>query len=946
MKQLLRYRPLLWLRKIVVYLLLTAIVLGLVVYFAANSPLLIKKVAQRFAPDYNITYSRIHGNVLTGIEIEGLAYNSDPLAKHVIFKWNPNGLLKKQISVNTFQVESANVDTIKTLIASFEGADANESNVSSGSTGSFSFDVKVNYLSITTEPFMEQNITVSRLALKINRLKYSSQSLNTDRIELKADTNVTSMQLLAKVKKNEAKGELRFTPTQALFERYKLPLRKESVGDIVINVTASEKKIVADLDKKMKQLLTGEKDAFNLDIDRLQSHVVYDIPSKKLTADSNVKLGTPYAKDIKVTNHLIMDDRLRYSGKIDVPQIIGVEAKYVKPLQELVVKYKGDTQSLDSNISAHNLQGRFSSSDLKKAALHLENKEALLLNAFIDLPAELNQTKADLTVDLPLEFEENVSLAATVKIDSDLLTMDANVSYLEKLKLDTVIYIPTDSPLYRYNKEVKWKQLSPMHINAVMKEEQIDGQLTAGSLSARATYVLGSKKVDGALSLGTLRTVVSGVADAKIKVDTKIDSMTSLKENIDTVYSMKGIPPIKGSANLSVEISELDKVDILLRSPAILYQADRQTEHLVNDIDIAVTIEEPSIVLQRYTLTYAKQKLFSTKPSIVLMDDTNITIDPLWINDQLQVTGKYDLKAQKGTIIAEAEKLEITHEIVDLQSRVELKTELDGNKTSVNGTIMLLGGNIHYDLSQKTFASDSDIIIVQEIKEKKESPFMENLSTSVQIKTEKPLIYRKGDIDIKAEVDVHVYKAEGSELMVLGSVEILEGGSYRFEGKQFVFDKSYVHFTGNPNKPLIEASVKYQSLNHLITIAVTGTADAPNINFSSKPALSKEQILSIILFDSEGGAGTNTGEDMMKMMGGAMAKSALSNLGVQLDHLVIGEGNSVEVGKKLTDDVVIIYVKDDISRVKLKYIHGKRMESVIGVSEESQSYDIIYKKDF
>jgi len=110
--------------------------------------------------------------------------------------------------------------------------------------------------------------------------------------------------------------------------------------------------------------------------------------------------------------------------------------------------------------------------------------------------------------------------------------------------------------------------------------------------------------------------------------------------------------------------------------------------------------------------------------------------------------------------------------------------------------------------------------------------------------------------------------------------------------------------------------------------------------------LTREQILSIILFDSEGGAGSSSGEDMMKMMGGAMAKSALSNLGVQLDHLVIGEGNSVEVGKKLTDDIIIIYVKDEISSVKLKYRHGKRMESVIGVSEESQSYDIIYKKDF
>ncbi len=232
------------------------------------------------------------------------------------------------------------------------------------------------------------------------------------------------------------------------------------------------------------------------------------------------------------------------------------------------------------------------------------------------------------------------------------------------------------------------------------------------------------------------------------------------------------------------------------------------------------------------------------------------------------------------------------------------------------------------------------------MKEKEASPFMDNLSVSVQIETKKPLIYKKGAVNIKAKVDLSVYKAEHSELMVLGSVEILEGGSYTFEGKKFVLDKSYVYFTGNPNKPILEASVKYKSLNHLITITVTGTADVPNINFSSKPSLSKEQILSVILFDSESGAETNSGEDMMKMMGGAMAKSALSDFGVQLDHLVLGEGDSIEVGKKLTDDITIIYVKDEVAGVKLKYEHNKRTESVIEMNEESQSYDIIYKRDF
>ena len=49
---------------------------------------------------------------------------------------------------------------------------------------------------------------------------------------------------------------------------------------------------------------------------------------------------------------------------------------------------------------------------------------------------------------------------------------------------------------------------------------------------------------------------------------------------------------------------------------------------------------------------------------------------------------------------------------------------------------------------------------------------------------------------------------------------------------------------------------------------------------------------------------------------------------------------------KLTDDVTVIYINDEVPSVKLKYKHGRHTESVIGVSEESQSYDIIYKRDY
>lgn len=944
-KYLLLYGPLLWLRKIIVYLLITAIVLGLVVYFLANSPLVVKKAADRFAPDYNISYSRIHGNVLTGVEIDDLAYQEELLAKHIILKWNPNGLVKKNIIINDLQIVKANVDTIKTLIASFTDSDNNESNESI-STDSSTFSVSVHHASLSFEPFVEQNISVSSAALEIKGAEYVNNSMSIRAIDMQIDSNLTDIVFNAEVKKNHLKGKVYFTPTNELFELYKLPVRKESIGDIVIDIHASPDRVEADLNTQMKQLLKGDKDAFNVDIDSLQSHVLYEVNDGLMKADTKVLLSTPYAKDVLVTNRLTMDNNISYRGEIKAKQIIGIDAKFVKPLNNLQVKYEGDAQSIKADILSDNIQGTFTSTDLKKAQLYLESKEALALNEFIELPEDLNQTRANVVIDVPISFEENASLVANVKIDSDELNVDAKISYEDTLLIETVTSIPKESLLRSYSEELQWDSLFPVRTEAKFRDESMDMILNAGPLSAKVHYMLESTKVDGNITLAGLHADISGIAEEKFTIRTKISSFTSSIEDVKDIYTFTEIPNLEGSADISVEITALKTLDIIFKSPEIIYQPDSKTKHLVNDIDFVVNLEESKVVLKRYTFTYAKQKLFSTEPSTMIYKDDIVSIVPLWLNDQLHITGEYNIKTKKGTIDAGAEKLHIAHEIVDLDSNIDIKTVLDGNKTSVNGKVILLGGNIHYDLSQKTFASDSDIIIVQDMKDQKESPFMDKLSTSVQIQTKSPLIYKKGDIDIQANVDVNVYKAEDSELMVLGSVAVLEGGSYMFEGKKFVFDKSHIYFTGNPNKPLLEASVKYRSVNHLITITVTGTADAPNINFTSKPSLTKEEILSVILFDSEGGAGTNSGDEMMKMMGGAMAKSALSNLGVKLDHLVIGSGTSVEVGKKLTNEITIIYVKDEISHVKLKYKHSKHMQSVIGVSEESQSYDIIYKRDF
>ena len=1042
--------PLLWLRKLIVYLLVFVVILGIVIYFIANSPWVIKKAAERFAPEYHISYSRIHGNVLTGVEIEDLAYENKPLSKHFLFKWNPNALIKKEILVNHFVLEKVNVDTLKRLIAAFSTEDKSSSEP-------FTFSVKVKKLAVDVDPFVAYDTGIKHIILDAKNVYYKGEDIQIGELGLLLDTNITKLTLKASLNKGAvdvkelvlqdvdtlalqrlvlsdenssikeggsedtsvakplmpkmihlhrfhanilereyapvaihtldvalkeavfdvAKGMLEkahlsmvadtnlaniehegdivnnhllstvtLMPKEALFTHYNLPLREAAFKAIEVQVDANKERVIAALDTQILQVLKAKKDALNVDVNRLKSTLSYRIEEGTLKAESKAQISTPYAKDIELNNLFTLDDNISYRGDMVIKQITGIDAKFVKPLNDLHIVYEGDEKSINTNIYSKMLKGSFNSSDFKTALLHLESKEDFMLRDFLALPKELNATKASLRIDAPLHFDANASTMAYAQIHSNVANIDANISYKKNLHLASSIDVPKASLLRPYVKSLQWDNIMPIKVNADVLEKSIEAKVDAGVLGARASYELNSTAIRGDIVMEGLETKVSGIVPKKLHIISSTQDMSALMQSISMVYTLDALPKIDGSAKLTVDINDLKKIDVALRSPSLVYHADHKTSTQINNIDVLMHYEEGTVVLEHYSVLYDKEKIYATKPSTITLNDDNIIVKPLWLNDALKAEGYYSLKTKQGKILLGADKLHIAHEMIDLDSKIDIVTELDANKTKVQGKIILLGGNIHYDISQKSFASDSDIIIVQDIKKENESAFMDGLSVELQIKTKKPLVYNAEGIHLKADVDVSLYKAENSDLLVLGSLDLIKGSTYVFQDKTFVLDKSAVYFTGNPNKPLLDVKVNYKAVDYFITVKITGLADLPNITFSSKPSLSREEILSLILFDSVEAAGTNSGDKMMRMMGGAMAKSALNDLGVKIDHLVLGEGNSVEVGKKLTDKITIIYVNGDVAEVKLKYEHSKYTESIIGASERSQSYDIIYKRDF
>jgi len=808
-------------------------------------------------------------------------------------------------------------------------------------------------------PAIYDPVDIKELLLRVSDVTFNTEKLivESGSVDLNGTTNLSNIQYTGNIKDNQILGPIVLSPNEALFTLYELPIRREAIGDITIDMDASQEHVIVDLKAKAEQILIVEKsednstdenasEAFNVDIDSLLSHVVYTIADNTMVADTKIMISTPYAEDISISNKFLKDNNMSYTGEIKADQLIGLDAKLTKPLNNFNVKYSGDLGSVKTDISSDGLKGSFVSPDMKTGKFHLETIEAIEVDKMIELPGELNGSKVNVVIDVPLDFEKITPVQAKASITSNISNIDAEITYGEKLQAKITSTIPQDSLLKNFDKNVKWNAISPLVINADLGKEDARLKLQSKELSSDIQYSLDSGKVDGQIRLSGLVTEVNGLTEEKISIQAKVNSIESLMTSVQAFYTLEGLPPVEGALNLSMDVINMEQVDISLSSPKIIYHADETTEHLINDVKLVVSADKSKVQLKSYAVTYDEMTFFSTKPSLVAMKEENIEISELWLNDQLKIVGAYNLKTGVGDISADAKTFHLAQKIIDLDSSIQIKTLLNGEKTSINGKVVLLGGNIYYDLGTKTYPSDSDILMVQELKKEEASPFMDNLSMLIDVTTKKPLIYKHGPVDIQAEVDLDIHKGEHGEIMVLGEANLLKGGSYTFEGKRFVLDRSNIYFVGDPGKPLLDISIKYKSLNHLITISVSGTPATPTILFSSVPSLNREQILSIILFDSEEGAGTNTGDEMMKMMGGAMAKSALNDLGIKLDHLAIGSDGSVEVGKKLTDKITFIYVNDEIPQVRVKYQHGAHWESVVSADEESQAYDIVYKKDF
>jgi len=934
------------LKKLLFLWMIAIVFIMVVATILVNTPLFIQNITNDFLKEHNITYKKIDGDVLQGVSFYDVKFNKKPVATKLQLFWSPLSLIEKKVVVHKTNIEDLNITNLTNLMKSFKSNDKS-------STQKPDFVFILQKANITTTKYSYKHYVFNSMKAELSNFSYDiyNNKFHSGEINYHVDLNYGKINLYAKVIGDfEFKGKGNLSVNQTFYDRYHIPLLAKNVGNANIsefNVSKTGFTILADT--KGEKIFKDLNATNNLDALQVNSKVSYNWKSKNVIVDSNAIAKSYYAPILKITNYVVVDKdrKATYSGTVETDKITSLNPKLIKILTSPKAVFKGKEKTLSVALDTKDFKGIFTTNDFETGLLKANSKTQIPIKDFLYLPKSLETAKGDIEITVPTTFKQPFFKDFEAIVKSDLVNLTGKVTDDRGIwTIDTkVSSVPANSILKKEYSFVKWDSFVDANIVLSIKNDITNINIKSKELLSSVDYSNSTNSIKGTFGLLGL----SGTIDGNTKSNTSIKSNTSdMQSSLNSLSKYLDFTPpmLSGDGKIDLIIDSNGKTNLIFNSSNILLGDKTRYAKPLTDVKAQLTIDGDKITIDNYNFLYDKLQFFATKQSIINSNNGLLDFNSLWVNDQLFASGKYDLKSKNGNFSINGKDIFVAHEYASVKFNTNLKAEIKNNAISLSGDIAVIDGDILYYLGQKTFPTDSDIIILQDEKQKTTSPLIDNLSMSLKINTLKPLRYKQRNSSFQVNLDLGVEKVAGQSMLVVGSAKILQGGYYSYENKKFVLQPSGIYFTGDINRPMLDIQAVYEAPNHTIRTMITGTPGSPNVNFSSTPKLTKEQILALIMFDSEVEADKYTTDEMMKMMGGAVAKSLLSNMGISFDHLVFGSNNSVEVGKKINRRTTLIYANDEVSKAKLRYEFNPSIDGVLSVSQESTSVDLIYKKEF
>ena len=178
-------------------------------------------------------------------------------------------------------------------------------------------------------------------------------------------------------------------------------------------------------------------------------------------------------------------------------------------------------------------------------------------------------------------------------------------------------------------------------------------------------------------------------------------------------------------------------------------------------------------------------------------------------------------------------------------------------------------------------------------------------------------------LDSEWSMDMHVVGTT-DDPQVLGDMKVVRG-RYSFAGKDFTISTGTITFNGGALTDPQIALTATASLNDVTgTITVSGSAQRPDIAFSSTPALPQDEVLSRMLFGTSvtnlsatealqlasAVNGLRGGKDNLNPLGALRSATGIDRLSIVGADTTTGRGTSLAAGKYITNNVYVEIVTD------------------------------------
>jgi translocation and assembly module TamB len=197
---------------------------------------------------------------------------------------------------------------------------------------------------------------------------------------------------------------------------------------------------------------------------------------------------------------------------------------------------------------------------------------------------------------------------------------------------------------------------------------------------------------------------------------------------------------------------------------------------------------------------------------------------------------------------------------------------------------------------------------------------------------------------------------------VVGDVDLVRG-SFEFAGRKLSLTRGVIHMAGaNPPDPILDIEATTTVSGVTASVDIAGTANHPQISFSSTPALPQDQVLARLLF---GGSATSISPlqavqlaaSLNALRGGGADPLGRLQKAMKLDRLSVyaadpslGRGASVGAGKYINSRVYVELTTDArgyaATQVEIALTKAFRLLSQVGTMVGGTSINLQYTKQY